>query len=234
MKRIGIVSAMDDEIKFLISKLDFYEEEVINNFTFYKSVLSLNDKKVELVISKSGIGKTAAGMLLATLNNNFKVDAVINTGICGGRLNHSNLGDVIVMDKCFYGDFSIAEISACAFGQIPGMPLAYESPEWLKKYAHGAIIGDLLTTDRFVTSFEGTEALVKEYFSSYNVCGYDMESAAFAHACQFFNIPFIAIRATSDVVGVSSSDDYNENEVDLCKVSSEYLYGYLLRIVNDL
>ena len=230
MKTIGIVSAMDDEITFLLEKLDNIVSEKINNFKFYKAKL----ENVDLVIAKSGIGKTAAGMLLATLNNNYKVDYIINTGICGGRYKKSHLGDVIVMDRCMYGDFDISQISNCKYGQVSGMPEAFGSDEFLKKLGEGAIIGDLLTTDKFVTSYEQTEQLINDHFSEYNICGYDMESAAFAHACEFFKIPFIAIRATSDVVGISSTDDYNNNEVDLCKVSSEYLFNYLQRLVENI
>lgn len=226
MKTIGIVSAMDEEISFLLQKFNNVKEKEINNFKFY--ITSFGN--LNFVISKSGIGKTAAGMLLATLNNNFKVDAVINTGICGGRLNKSKLGDIIVMDKCLYGDFDISPITDNCYGQVSGMPRYFESDYRLKSIASNAIIGDLLTSDAFVTDYDDTETLIENYFYDYNICGYDMESAAFAHACYFFKIPFIAIRATSDVVGVTSTEEYNENEVDLCKVSSEYLFNYLKRL----
>lgn len=230
MPKIAIVSAMNEEIEFLIQKFDNVQTEVINHFTFYKANYNGN----EIILSKSGIGKTAAGMLIATLNNNFLVDYVINTGICGGRLGKSKLGDVIVMDKCVYGDFDISSISSCKYGQISGLPECFISDYMLKSLATNAIIGDFLTSDKFANNYEETEGLINKYFSDYNICGFDMESAAFAHGCYILNLPFIAIRATSDVVGVTSSDEYNSQEVDLCKVSCEYLYKFLMRLVNKL
>lgn len=230
MPKIAIVSAMNEEIEFLIQKFDNVHTEEINHFVFYKA----NYKGNEIILSKSGIGKTAAGMLIATLNNNFSVDYVINTGICGGRLGKSKLGDVIVMDKCVYGDFDISPISSCKYGQVSGLPECFTSSDFLKSIATNAIIGDFLTTDKFANNYDETENLINKYFKNYNICGFDMESAAFAHGCYVLDLPFVAIRATSDVVGVTTSDEYNSQEVDLCKVSCEYLYNYLDKLTDEL
>ena len=225
--RLAIVSAMNDEIKFLLDKFEKYHTEVYCNFTFY----IVNYHNHELIISKSGCGKTAAGLLMGVLSSHYKVDYVINTGICGGRRGFSNVGDLIVMDNCVYGDFSVCEITDNAYGQISGYPQYFKSDRFLLSKAKDAKIGDFLTQDRFMTSYEETEGLITKYFKHLNICGFDMESAAFAQASYHLNIPFIAIRTTSDVVGTTSTDEYNEQSVDLCKLSCDYLYKYLCELI---
>lgn len=226
MKNICIVSAMDSEIDYLLQVFNNYEVKEVNKFKVYEVKL----ENINLIISKSGIGKLMAGMLISSLNQVYKIDYVINTGICGARYKHSKLGDMIAMDKCCYGDFDISPITNNSFGQASSCPRLFESDRNLLSLAKDCLIGDIITKDLFVTSFEETEYTVNTHFSDLNVLGYDMESAAFSHACYFYGIPFIAIRCCSDVVGVTSTDEYNENEVDICKKSSIYLLNYIKEV----
>lgn len=56
--------------------------------------------------------------------------------------------------------------------------------------------------------------LNNNYFNDLNIKCFDMESTAFAQACNFYNVPFLAIRSISDVIGSSfQSEDYKNNEV---------------------
>ena len=49
-------------------------------------------------------------------------------------------------------------------------------------------------------------------FSDLNVLAFDMESAAFAQCAHFYRMPFISIRAISDVIG----DESQRNEFLNC------------------
>lgn len=209
--KILIVGAMDSEIEYLKSILQNIKEEEHCNFKFYLG----NIENKEIILVKSGIGRVMAGLLIGIAYNNYQFDCVINIGVAGG-VKGTNLGDIIVGENNVYGDVDLRSGGfGYDFGQMAGCPRVYKTSVDLSKLTGDDFIyGDMCTCDSFTTSEPFVNELNNNYFNDLNIKCFDMESTAFAQACNFYKVPFLAIRSISDVIGSSfQSEDYQNNEI---------------------
>ena len=234
--KIVIVAAMSKEVDYLKevmeTKFNGYKTKKVHHFEFFIGNISNH----EVIVTVSGIGKVQAGMLSSTIMDNFKdIDLIINTGISGGVRENTRPGSVVI--GCNY---SFADVDTTAdgsrYGQLFAMPWTYygdkRSIELLKnENIDGVIFGDILTGDKFFINYEETTELVKKYFKELKVCAFDMESAAFAMASSIYNIPFLAIRCISDIIGVENQTDVY---YDSTKEASERSNKVLLRLLELL
>ncbi|MFA6627824.1 MAG: hypothetical protein WCT17_04775, partial [Bacilli bacterium] len=94
--------------------------------------------------------------------------------------------------------------------------------------AHHATI---MSNDSFTTDLKATNRLIKKHFSAFDVRAVDMESCAFAQACYVLGLPFIAIRAISDVVGSSNQTvSFFDNLDEACKCSNDFILDLLKKL----
>ena len=222
------VGAMDSEIKFIKSQLTDVIEEEKGGFTFYLG--KIDSKKIILV--KSGIGRVMSGILIAVAKNYYDFDCVINIGLAGGAPG-TKLGDVIVGTSYVYGDVDITSGGfGYEYGQMAACPRVFKTGLDTKKLIDSCYPrGTMCTCDSFTTSIDFVNKLQKEYFNDLDIKCYDMESAAFAQSCYFYNIPFLAIRSISDVIGSEfQSEDYQKNEI----LGGIELNKVILEIINNL
>ncbi len=100
---------------------------------FYTGIL----KDREVVITQSGIGKVNAAISTTLLINKFKpVCSLIYTGSAGALDESLNVGDVLISDDVKYHDAD-AKTSGYEYGQIPQMPVAFQSSKPLiEKYSN--------------------------------------------------------------------------------------------------
>ena len=56
---------------------------------------------------ESGIGKVMSAMSVAVLANDFKVEAIINTGSAGAVAPGMAVGDIVLADKLAYHDVDV-------------------------------------------------------------------------------------------------------------------------------
>ena len=218
--KLLIVGAMDSEIDFIKNKLENLKEEVHNNFVFYLG----NIKNKEIILVKSGIGRVMSAVLITTAINNYSFDFVINVGVAGG-IKGTNVGDIIVGQKYVYGDVNVTP-AGYEFGQMARFPRFFTSNINLsREFDADYILGDICTCDSFTTSEKFVNELNEKYFNDLNIKCFDMESTAFAQTCYYFNIPFIAIRSISDVIGnTNQSEQYEDNEILSANKVNEFLY----------
>ena len=135
---------------------------------------------IELVAAKTGIGTARAAQATARLLDGSAVDHVMIVGIAGG-MGASKVGDVvfpeIVVDK-----ESGTEYRPSPLGDV-------------------ASRGRLVTHDDFDMQPAEREALVAAGFVAV-----DMETAAVAGVCEQRGVRWSAVRAISDLVGVTPGD----------------------------
>ena len=207
---IGIIGAMDEEVAKLKEHMSDVEVITKASMDFYKG--KLNGKDV--VVVRSGIGKVNAAICTQILVDDFRITAVINTGIAGSLRNEINIGDIVLSTDALEHD-----VEATAFGypigQIPRMDtLAFEADKNLIALAETCcakvnpdiktFVGRVVSGDQFIASKEKKEWLVE------NFAGFctEMEGAAIAHCAYLNNIPFLVIRAISDKADDSAQMDY--------------------------
>lgn len=207
---IGIIGAMDEEVELLKSSMKEKEEIEVANCLFISGKLEGTD----VVLLKSGIGKVNAGMATAILAERYAPDLVINTGSAGGFSENLEVGDLVISDRVVQHD-----VDATAFdykyGQVPGMPEAFAADTKLVELTEKAVqsiklkseVGLIATADTFMAD-PARVAFAREKFP--DMIAAEMEGGAIAQVCWQYNIPFVVIRALSDIAGKESAVSFDE------------------------
>ena len=209
MNKIAIIGAMDEEVDILKDVMDI--EETIEKASLKFYVGKLEGKEVVLV--RCGIGKVNAALCAQILISEFKVDAVVNTGVAGALNNELDVYDIVISTDAIQHDFDTT-VFGDKKGMIPRMDnsifvadeklINAASKEEIK--THKVLKGRVLSGDIFISNKELKDELVKE-FNGY--CG-EMEGAAIAHVCYVNHTPFVVIRAMSDKADGSADVTYEE------------------------
>lgn len=215
--KVGVIGAMDTEIKMLVENLENVEESKEVFLKFYEG----NFGKTPVVIVKSGVGKVNAGICTQTLITKFGCTHIINTGVAGGIAK-----ELAVMDTVVSTDAIFHDVNAVGFGynmcEIPGLgttnfPASLEMLEIAEKAfatlkAENKVKGKLVkgrvaTGDVFVDTREKKMA-IKEICNP-TCC--DMEGAAIGQVAYLYKIPYIIIRSISDLAE-NTDEVYLEDE----------------------
>ena len=225
--KYGIICAMEEEIKELRAQLTNANEENIANMIFYSG--QINDHEVVLV--RAGIGKVQAGVTTAFLIENFKVDAVINSGSAGGIGTGLAVGDLVLSTGAAYHDAS-ATVFGYKPGQLPQQPQIFEADQELLQAVCEAAgqaglqvkPGLIVTGDQFVSS-QAQIAAIKEIYPQALCC--EMEGAAVAQVAYQFDKPFLIVRAMSDVGDEDAGQSFDEFIIDAGKKSAQMILNLL-------
>lgn len=209
--RIGIIGAMEQEVAILKEQISNLTEEKKGGCTFYSGQI----QEVDVVLLQSGIGKVAAAIGTAILLENYQVDQVINTGSAGGFDSSLSVGDVVISTEVRHHDANVT-VFGYEIGQMAGQPAAFQADETLMQHAESAlaVIGDthavrglICTGDAFVCTAE-QQAVIRQNFPS--VIAVEMEASAIAQTCHQFSVPFVVVRAISDVADKESPMSFEE------------------------
>ncbi|MDY4065504.1 MAG: 5'-methylthioadenosine/adenosylhomocysteine nucleosidase [Ligilactobacillus agilis] len=225
--KYGIICAMEEEIKELRAQLTNANEENIANMIFYSG--QINDHEVVLV--RAGIGKVQAGVTTAFLIENFKVDAVVNSGSAGGIGTGLAVGDLVLSTGAAYHDAS-ATVFGYKPGQLPQQPQIFEADQELLQAVSEAASqaglqvkpGLIVTGDQFVSS-QAQIAAIKEIYPQALCC--EMEGAAVAQVAYQFDKPFLIVRAMSDVGDEDAGQSFDEFIIDAGKKSAQMILNLL-------
>jgi len=104
---IGIIGAMEVEIKQLLEKLKNKETKSHGIRTFYTGRIS--GKKV--VIVQAGIGKVNAAITTTLLIENYPVSSIINIGVAGGQ-NGVKHKEVVVSTEVTHHDVDVTSFGS--------------------------------------------------------------------------------------------------------------------------
>lgn len=197
--RIGIIGAMAQEVKILRSYMQEPKVTEIAGCTIYEGRIN----NTEVALLQSGIGKVAAAVGTTLLLQLAKPNIVINTGSAGGLDASLEVGDIVISTEVRHHD---VDVTAFGYekGQLPTNPPAFLPDEQLaevalkesQKMGLNAVSGLICSGDLFVN---GVEMIGKIRSDFPNVVAVEMEAAAIAQVCHAFSVPFVVIRAISDV-----------------------------------
>ena len=228
--KISVICAMEEEIRTLLTKLEDVQQHTVAGNTFYKGQLYGH----EVTLVESGIGKVQAGMTTAILLAEEKPDVVINTGSAGGIGEGLHIGDVVISSQVAYHD---AEATAFGYlpGQLPQQPQRFEGDANTVKQIEAAAkavdlqprVGLIVTGDQFIASQDKIKA-IKEIYPEALSC--EMEGAAIGQVATQFGIPFVVIRAMSDVGDEDAGVTFDEFIVEAGQKSAAMLLNFLKNI----
>ena len=227
---IGIIGAMEEEIRLSKETMGQYETTIIASFTFYTG--ELQGKRVTLV--QSGIGKVNATLSVALLVERFNVDVVVNTGSAGGLGTGLHVGDVVIADDLLHHDVDVTAFGY-QIGQMAGMPATYATDKNLADLAESVYVakglpvqrGLIVSGDVFVHS-PTQIAQIKQSFPTALAC--EMESAAIAQAAYVLGVPCLVIRAISDSADDEAAVSFDEFIVLAGQKSAEMVLALLAQL----
>ncbi|ALC84898.1 5'-methylthioadenosine nucleosidase [Bacillus sp. FJAT-22090] len=229
--KIAIIGAMEQEVELLRNEIENAQTEIIANSEF--TVGTYKDR--EVILLKSGIGKVNAAMTTTILLNQFKPDYVINTGSAGGYDPDLEVGAIVISNEVRHHDVDVTAFGY-EIGQVPQLPPAFKADTHLMQLAeeavkeigeHQAATGLIATGDIFMHNPEKVE-IVRQNFPQMKAC--EMEAAAVAQVCHQFNVPFVVIRALSDIAGKESSISFDE----FLPVAAKHSTEIVLNVIGKL
>ncbi|WP_341659652.1 5'-methylthioadenosine/S-adenosylhomocysteine nucleosidase [Vibrio sp.] len=223
--KIGIIGAMEQEVTLLKQAIANMTQASKAGCTFFSGQLD----GVDVVLLQSGIGKVAAAIGTTILLDEYQPDIVINTGSAGGFDSSLSLGDVVISTEVRHHD---ADVTAFGYemGQMAGQPAAFSADLKLMDAAEKALSqiegkhavrGLICTGDTFVCSSE-RQSFIRQHFPS--VVAVEMEASAIAQVCHQFKVPFVVVRAISDVADKESPMSFDEFLPLAAKSSSEMVF----------
>lgn len=228
--KIGIIAAMEEELKLLVENLDNKTEHDVLGNTYYEGKLGNH----QVVLVQSGIGKVMSAMSVAILSDHFGVDVVINTGSAGAVAPGLKIGDVVVADKLVYHDVDVTAFGY-DYGQMAAQPLYFESDQNFVKTFEQVLteanidskIGLIATGDSFIAGQDKIDA-IKSRFPE--VQAVEMEGAAIAQAAHNLHKPFIVVRAMSDTAAHDANITFDEFILEAGKQSAKILMTFLEKL----
>ncbi|GAA3551151.1 5'-methylthioadenosine/S-adenosylhomocysteine nucleosidase [Zobellella aerophila] len=228
---IGIIGAMEQEVAELRTQLGNPNTVTVAGCEFYQGNLAGK----EVVITRSGIGKVAASMATTLLLERFQPDCVINTGSAGGFDPILHVGDVVVSSEVRFHDVDVTAFGYEA-GQMAQQPAAFVADQALIDLAKQCLaeqaeinsaVGLICTGDQFMHREDQLQKAVTQ-FPTMKAC--EMEAAAIAQVCHQFNVPFVVVRALSDIAGKEQAESFEAFLAVAARHSSKMVLAMLARL----
>jgi len=217
--RIGILSAMREEIENLVTELEpGAEVRQAGRRTYHLGTLW--GVPVALVFSRWG--KVAAATTATHLLAECGIDRLIFTGVAGGADPALHIGDIVVGDRLYQHDLDTRPLFAQHEIPLLGETALATHPPFRQALLSAAhtflatefavqvgpelraefhltqpqvVVGDIASGDRFVAGRAQLAALKATLPSIRCV---EMEGAAVAQVCHEYGIPFAIVRILSD------------------------------------
>lgn len=228
---IGIIGAMDEEVRLLAAKLVEWEEIRLAGIVFVKG--SIAGRRV--IVCKSGVGKVNAAVTAQLLITACDAEAILFTGVAGALDPELEVGDLVVSVDCLQHDMDASPLGF-ARGVIPFQEQSVfaADPELVRlavESGHAVLpgrvrTGRVLSGDRFIAD-KGEVAALKRDFAG--TCT-EMEGAAVAQVCSMNGIPFVIIRSMSDKADGSAPVSFTEFTAMAARRSCELVEHMLERL----
>lgn len=226
--KVAIIGAMEEEVVILRERMT--ETTVLNvaGCEFTEGTLD----GVQVILSKSGIGKVNAAMSTTLLLQIYKPDFVLNTGSAGGFNPELEVGDLVISTEVRHHDVDVTVFNY-EYGQVPGLPAAFVADERLITIAERVaknmkdvqtVKGLIATGDSFMNDPERVR-FVREKFPALQAS--EMEAAAIAQVSHMFGVPFLIIRALSDIAGQESNVSFEQFLDKAAKHSAELIVNII-------
>ena len=207
---IGVIGAMDIELKALTEMLSDRETKCIGGIEFNTGTVF--GKKV--VIAKCGIGKVFAALAAEAMIIGFAPRLIVNTGVGGALSKKLRPLDVVIATSLVQYDMDTSAIGDPK-GLISGINKVYfetdgRARELLTQAALGlglnACEGKIATGDKFIAGASAKGEILDSFDA--DVC--EMEGCAIAQVAYVNQTAVAVVRAISDTADESSSMDYME------------------------
>jgi len=197
----------------------------------------------EVVLAGSGMGKVNAALVTTLLADRFGCRTIVFTGVAGGLDPRLAIGDIVIADLLIQHDAGVVEnerVRTYQPGYVPvinptdrlGYPVDAELLNRVKQRLAGISIpgqivyGTVLSGDQYLNCETTRDRLRGELGGQ----AIEMEGGAVAQVCEAFGIPWLVIRALSDLAGGDALFDFTAF-VDQAAESSATILRRLLPVL---
>lgn len=225
----GIIGAMESEIAQLRDALSHRETVEFSGVVFHCGLLGRRN----VVLVRCGVGKVNAARCAQILIDRFNVNYLINTGIAGGVGEGLRVADVVVGTELVQYDFDVSAIgyargNLCDATQRDALTVFRSDSALIETFRAAAEslvdparvkTGRIATGDRFVASAAEKRALAEDF----GAVAAEMEGCAVAQTAAAAGVPFIVLRAISDLADGSALESFQAFEQAAAELSAAIL-----------
>jgi len=211
----GIAGAIEEEIRCIIDNLS---KDSVSQWG-RKCVHTGKIKNQDAVVMATGIGKVKSAASIQYLLDHFPVEAVIFTGMAGSVNPEVKAGNIIISQKVVQHDFDLDGKGIVDEMKIPWLEanpelidLAVRASQELG-FKERVRIGTVLTGDQAIIDSKKRKWLLNTFRGD---C-VEMEGAAVASVCFQNSVPFVLIRAITDLADENCRNDFRRTMPKACK-----------------
>lgn len=232
--RVGIISAMDNEIDLLLKNAQIERVDQIGGLDFNVGKLCGKD----VVIVKAGIGKVYSSAGTAAMISNYNISSVIFTGIAGGVGDETKVLDVVVAtdlvahdygtitDEGFYWrDKYMEQTGGRIFCNENLVNIAIKAAQEVVG-KDSTFSGTIATGDQFISSSNYVTYLQQKF----NALACEMEGASVAAICNLYSVPFVVLRTMSDKADGLAHETY----VNMADIAADNSCDIVMRMLIDM
>jgi adenosylhomocysteine nucleosidase len=241
---IGLICAIPQELVDLRAALEHDRRTRIGGFDFDQG--RLDERRV--VLAEAGIGKVNTATVATLLAARFEAGILVFSGVAGGLDPALAIGDVVIADHAIQHDAGVIEqerLHPYQAGHVPFFnptrELGYATdPDLLGRVrarlerleltplsaaAGGSgrrprlVYGTILAGDQFIHCEATRERLHREFQAQ----AVAMEGGALAQVAERLGVPWLEIRALSDLAGKDSRFDFAQFVGEVARSSARIL-----------
>jgi adenosylhomocysteine nucleosidase len=207
--KYGILGAVEQEIWPVIDNMESAVESVWKGRREYRGRLGERD----VVVSAAGVGKVRTAAAVQSLIERHVVDRVIFTGVAGAVNPDNRVGDIVLSREAIQHDF---DAGGAGRRETMKTPVVRADEEMLEAaLAAGRTlgwesrikVGTVLTGDQTIISSDKKEWL----WSTFKGECVEMEGASAALVCSQNQVPFLIIRAITDLADESALESFRRS-----------------------
>jgi adenosylhomocysteine nucleosidase len=230
---IAILTAIPEEIAAFGRHLSRTGEEKVAGIAIHHGALDGRP----VVLAESGIGKVNGALAATILLDRFGCKGLTFSGVAGGLDPALAVGDLVIATAVIqhdYGAMVNGELEVYRAGALPFPEfrgdLALQADAGLIAGVRAALaqekrvnFGTILTGD----SYLGCGMTRERLFSRFAARAIDMESGAVAQVAAAFGVPWLVIRALSDLAGEDSRLDFQQFAAEAARSAAETVLSCL-------
>ena len=243
LKRIGILAAMPQEVEKLKGAVQEQQEHPHGNcFVFTTGVL----EGKPVVFAAANIGTVFAGSAVTTMINQFHATKVIFTGVAGGLKEGQCIGDIVVGKTVVNYEMDAREFTApwdpeykYQLGEIPIMKWRfYDADPTMLDLALSApavegvsVCAGLIASGSIFVTAPAKKAMAETVWKPLGMpdaC--EMENAGVAQICRAYDVPYVSLRALSDLVTGDANADFGK----FCQQAADNVFPIVVHLTQHL
>jgi adenosylhomocysteine nucleosidase len=207
--KTGIICPIDTEAAPFMGAISHVEKTKTAMMTVYEGII----EGASVALVRCGVCKVNAAVSAQMLITKYNVDQIIVSGTAGGMDKRVRVGDTVVSTEAVYHDvkrYNLTEhppfMEEPVFKADERLLFLCKNMMGNKPGCHKVHFGRIVTGESFIVA-KSRDTIIKNYAP---LCA-DMETAAAAHVCYMYEVPFIAVRTIADTEKESGVNVFKKN-----------------------